>query len=319
MDPTSDLCKKLVDAMRNSLLQRMPADQRADLRWRSLHELQRIVGNWESRLIPCRPRRVHLAEGFDVHTSAVPQAHELAAIVAKIEEGADLAPHLSEKVTSAHSAATDARGKPVKMHRRRDLDLMLAAWGIHHLHLSGQIELNGFVTRGADLLFAAFKPNDAYLIGVYDHDSWARKEVLDVIVNNWPDAGIASVSQSGVTASVDLTDEEILDLRKAGGNAIVNVNGRAVIPGLMGLGGTSILITDHANETAHAIYRLDQQVIQHGVGVLDDHCDAPGFLTQADWVPALHTVAYGTLAGFEDSNAANNERFVPVAWLLPPR
>ncbi len=30
------------------------------------------------------------------------------------------------------------------MHRRCDLDLMLAAWGMHHLHLSSDIEEKGF-------------------------------------------------------------------------------------------------------------------------------------------------------------------------------
>ena len=74
--------------------------------------------------------------------------------------------------------------------READRDKMLAAWGIHHLHLSSAPGEGGFTARGPDLLYAMFQPDDAYLLGIYTHNDWARKELVEVIVNNWPDAGL---------------------------------------------------------------------------------------------------------------------------------
>lgn len=77
---------------------------------------------------------------------------------------------------------------------REDRDLMVADWGIHHLHLSSEIDSDGFVKRGGDLLFAAFGADDAYLIGIYQHlTDWARKEVLGdrrpQLADRWNHAG----------------------------------------------------------------------------------------------------------------------------------
>ncbi len=45
-----------------------------------------------------------------------------------------------------------------KNQRRSDLVLLMAEWGIHHLHLSTVMEADGFVRRTKDLLFAFFSP-----------------------------------------------------------------------------------------------------------------------------------------------------------------
>ena len=54
----------------------------------------------------------------------------------KIEAGDRLAPNLSRAVKLAH----DPKG-------RRDKDRLIADWGLHHLHLSGTVEADGFVQR----------------------------------------------------------------------------------------------------------------------------------------------------------------------------
>jgi hypothetical protein len=73
--------------------------------------------------------------------------------------------------------------------REKDLDRMLADWGIHHLHLSNELETDGFVTGGNELLFALFGRDDAYLVGIYTHEDWSHEELVPIIVRNWPGVG----------------------------------------------------------------------------------------------------------------------------------
>ena len=83
-------------------------------------------------------------------------------IVRAIEAGEDLTPRLSRGVKTAYEP------KPMRdkrLHRRRDLDLLIADWGVHHLHLGTTVCADGFVERGDDLLFAAFGDDTAYLLG----------------------------------------------------------------------------------------------------------------------------------------------------------
>lgn len=60
-------------------------------------------------------------------------------------------------MTTAYEPNPPARGK--KMHQKNDRDLLIADWGIHHLHFSTQIESDGFVIRTRDLLSAYFAPD----------------------------------------------------------------------------------------------------------------------------------------------------------------
>lgn len=52
-----------------------------------------------------------------------------------------LTPHLSRAVKVAH----EPNGAAAKLNRRKDRDLLVADWGLHHLHLSTAIEADGFV------------------------------------------------------------------------------------------------------------------------------------------------------------------------------
>ena len=76
---------------------------------------------------------------------------------------------------------------------RRDLDLLIADWGIHHLHLSP--ERDG--RRTGDLLFAVFRPDDAYLLQILPHGNWAELSLLETIVRNWPDGALINGALRG--------------------------------------------------------------------------------------------------------------------------
>jgi hypothetical protein len=55
----------------------------------------------------------------------------LTSLTQRIENGDDLKPFLSENI---EFAIDQSEGTP--RHLRKDLDLLLAEWGVHHLHLS---------------------------------------------------------------------------------------------------------------------------------------------------------------------------------------
>jgi hypothetical protein len=211
----ASLVDQLEEAARDYLLAELPADQAAELAQELLVDLLMTIFNWRTRLIPPVPRVCHQSAELVASTKATEHAAALAALMKKIETGDDLVPHLSPAVKFAH----DPKG-------RRDKDRLIADWGLHHLHLSETVEADGFVERDDDLLIAAFTPTDAYLVGVYPHGSWALKELLTLIVRNWPDSGVMLKLNGIVGLEPEPTDEERPALRNAGvAGSMVTIDG----------------------------------------------------------------------------------------------
>jgi hypothetical protein len=209
------LVEGLERACREHALVAMPADPTGGLAAMSLRDLLQTYGSWKARLVPARPRTVHISSELAASPEMAQHKTELNAIVAKMEAGALLRPHLSKRVRFAHDPAAKP-GDPLQ--RRKDRDLLIADWGIHHLHLSSEEEANGsgFVKRGGPLVFAIFRPDDAYLIGVFSHGDWALQKVLEIVVRNWPDAGLVLDSKNGLLPKHEFTDDDRLELRNGG-------------------------------------------------------------------------------------------------------
>ncbi|OAI39978.1 hypothetical protein AYO39_02165 [Actinobacteria bacterium SCGC AG-212-D09] len=139
--------------------------------------------------------------------------------------GEDLTPHLSERVETAYISESDRPGLPGQR-RDADRDRMLNAWGIHHLHLSSEPGRDGFNARGGDLLYAIFRPDHAYLLGIHTHNDWAREGLVRVIVRNWPDAGLFLRSNIVQGMTTQFTDDDRRQLRRAAVNeALYEVDG----------------------------------------------------------------------------------------------
>jgi hypothetical protein len=66
---------------------------------------------------------------------------------------------------------------------------MLNDWGVHHLHISTQVGVDGYVRRGGPLLFPVFRPQVAYLIDIMGHRDWTRHHVLEMLATEWPNEG----------------------------------------------------------------------------------------------------------------------------------
>jgi hypothetical protein len=224
-DKNTDLADRVEDAVRAYLLRKMPPDPSGELAAKPFRELLHIYGNWRGRHPYPRPRVVHRSREMDASAEAQTFSPAIDELVRKMQAGEDLKPHLSRAVDTAFLSTQERAALP-RSQRERDLDRMLADWGIHHLHLSSVVEADGFVQRGNELLFAVFTRDDAYLVGIYTHRDWLHEDLVPIIVRNWPGVGPfrkLNYAQGPVQPS---TDEQRRRNRRAGvSGGFVEVDG----------------------------------------------------------------------------------------------
>jgi len=233
----------LEEDIRNFVLANLPRDPSVaqELAAKNAHELLMIYVNWSSRQVAPQPRFVHLSGVLKSNPFffAAEYRPALDEIVAKLRGGEDITPHLSRGIKVAYQSQRKAQQLPLG--KRRDLDLLLNDWGVHHLHLSTEIEADGFVKRTTSLLFAIFKPNDTYLIDIVDHGGWTREHVIRAIANEWPMAGIVYQLVGVVGLSRTVSDPDRKRLRNAGINCFCEFDGKVFVPpGGLTSAGTSV-------------------------------------------------------------------------------
>lgn len=205
--------------------------------------------NWRSRFVPAHPRAVHESAALQINPLRTAPQYRAAidAIINKITCGHDLTPHLSERVTTGYIPDR----KPT-FSNRRDLDLLLNDWGVHHLHLSTTIEPNGFVTRTGPLLLAAFDPHDAYLIDILPaHGGWESEHVAHILIDEWPTSSFVHfVGAEPAITSATVVDQDRKLLRNNGINSgWIHRHGKlyAIGHGGMTSAGTAVASTQRAN------------------------------------------------------------------------
>ena len=246
-----DLVDRLEDELRSHLLTQMPTDPTGELSSKDLGSLLIIWFNWRDRTIAARPRTVHVAVELSTSSKSTEHAASLAALTAEVERGADLAPRLSACTAVAYIPESERS----EQWRRDDLDLLLADWGVHHLHL---LETYGGA-RGPDLLFAAFKPGDAYFIGIYPHGAWTDLGIVETIVRNWPIAGILLGSHSGLRLATQPTAVEYRKMRRSGVFVPIEVDGVLFFPRGQSMAGTAMDAAQRSNHIMHALRGLREQ------------------------------------------------------------
>ena len=221
-----------------------------------LQSLLVVVMNWRARLISPRPRTVHLSQAIQ-HQPAL-QAHKyvLREISQDLEAGRSLTPRLS---TEADSIVLPPAQQSKRSKRR--LDAMLSDWGVYHLHLGAQGHSRSrYVERTGDLLFLLVGADDAWLIGVYDHDQWAAEDVLRVIVTEWLEHSKFHELPQGVAPATVVDPDWWLELRNGGVNTILSIDGRHYMAGDMTLEHGSLAITEAANGILIALERADAEI-----------------------------------------------------------
>lgn len=250
------------DDIRAAVLAAIPNETNAadELGAMSASELLIIYFNWLNRHIAPRRRRVHQSKEFKVGSNRLEQDLQAALrkILKDIRHGKNLTRYLSKRVTTAYVPRSER--KP-GLRKRPDLDLLLNAWGVHHLHVSKELGPDGFVVRSGPLLFVAFTATDAYVIDVMTHQDFHRRRILEVMVRTWPNAGLTMGSISGARLTKQHSEEEGKELREAGVSVLEEIDGRVVMArDSVTTAGTSLQATRRTNDVMHKLDGLEKEL-----------------------------------------------------------
>lgn len=232
-------------------------DVLAEINSKDARELLIVYHNWMSRHVFATRRKVHVSAAYTANPIATQRKSDLDALIAKIENGEELKPHLSLRVEVVLETSSK------KLNRRKDLDLMLIEWEVHHLHISQQMRSDGFVERDDPLLFAVFHGGDAYLLDIMTHRDFNRDHILEIMAREWPKARLLHELKAppgqrilGLAKSHGEDDRNVL--RKAGVNVLVEIDGKVYKPaGGMTTAGTSIRASLAADRVIRATEKLE--------------------------------------------------------------
>jgi len=221
----TDLADRIEVAVRRYVIAKMPPDPSTELAGKPFRDLLHTYYNWRGRVPFARPRTVHQSKEMLASAEAQTFSTEIAELVRKMEAGEGLKPHLSENVDTAFLSVRERAALP-QHKQEKNLDRMLADWGVYHLHLSNQLKPNGFVRRGNELLFAVFTRDDAYLVGIYTHADWSREELAPIIIRNWPGVGpFYKLNYAQGPAHVPAEEERKLARKQGASSGFVEVDG----------------------------------------------------------------------------------------------
>jgi hypothetical protein len=306
--PNEGLVDDIEDTVRQHVIAKMPPDVSGELSAMPLRQVLGIYWTWRQRFPSTRVRTVHRSRELDASPQARQYASELAELVRKMQAGEDLTPHLSERVETAFISEQQRPSLP-EGQRDNDHDRMLAAWGIHHLHLSSAPGPGRFNARGGDLLYAMFQPDDAYLLGFYNHSDWSRRELVAVAVSNWPDAGLFPRANYVLGTTAQFTDDDRRALRRAGINDFVEVNGAVYGPGGIGTtaAGTSMAADRRAMAYMEGLRQLREDLDHRLVAFGRELDQAAGRPVTGDWMAHVYGNKIGLLRG--------DDAFIGIPWL----
>ncbi len=229
----ADGCRELV---REEFIQaahpraREPLDR---LGWRGVY-VESTLQRW--RIPDAVPRRVLTCPEFDQEVSTIAEDDRMAlgAALRSIEDGEDLTPLLSKWATRVHA-------------KRRDR--FLADWQLHHIHLR---------PGSSDLLFIHFTRQNAYVVALRPHDSWAEHELAHRIQRHWPGL-IFTGTLAAFRPMQTATDQELKSAQQAGLYVIFpDEQGMAIVGRGLTASGHPIDLIDAANNLEHALWALER-------------------------------------------------------------
>lgn len=136
-----------------------------------------------------------------------------------------------------------------------------------------------------------FTETDAYLIGIYAHqpnDNWAAEDIFRVLVENWPDEGLVIESRYAIGLTQTFNDEDRLQLRNAGVNAMFEIDGRVYSPASHGMTATGEPMAA-AMESSGLAWSLDDWRSNYDRNIRK----AQGGHPDAIWWPMIHIATPG--------------------------
>lgn len=223
---------------RNEILRHLPRDRydvaaTIALTTKRTDDLLITFLNWSSRLVHPHARTVHVSRELSARAAFATYRTDLDRIIKKISDGTDVGPHLSKLIKYGYTLPSGSRN----LNARKDMDMLLNDWGVHHLHLSNVIEPDGFVKRDGPLLFAIFMQTDAYLIDVLGHSDWTNQHLVEVVVRNWPAANLFLRSNGLLPSKQPMSALVRKRLRGNGYTTMIEVDGAVYAPRTLGITG----------------------------------------------------------------------------------
>lgn len=229
-----------------------PSFTMSELDFRSLHQ---VYATWRGRVPAAQPRNVHVSRELFNNPDRAHYSAGLSHVLREVAQGDSLRPRMSTLIEHAYTPRTHPLLTRKRHRRQPEVDRLLGDWGLHHLHVYSEPHRSrpGFTRRSPHVLFAAFTSRDAYLIDLVAHETeganWAALAILEVIVNNWPEAGILLPSLTALRLKDDnWSDEDRRNLRAAGiATGAVEIGGQVWAAGLGGqsLSGVPARVSQH--------------------------------------------------------------------------
>jgi hypothetical protein len=190
---------------------------------------------------------------------------------------------------------------PKNLNKRKDLDLLLNDWGIHHLHLSNKIDVDGFAKRQRtkeeeQLLFVVFTRDHAFLLDLASHGSWTDTRLVEIAVRNWPQMRLFH-SLDVLPGPTQFSGDQIKEIRGAGLSTHIVVDGSVYISSTLGISsaGTSSIVALEANRLIKNI-ALHEKMIHENPDYLHPSLEKMG----AVWPdkPEIHLVFVDDVSSF---------------------
>lgn len=247
IDFLSDLSGELQAVLEKSGLN-VPSPEQLRQQDKRSEELKEKIENYDlknllhhfftvySRRVPVRKWNVHISDKLS-------DSNAINEIVNKLLHGDDVNALLSNRVR--------------KLNQCKFADLLLAEWGIHHLHFEE--------SRSNELLFIYFSESDAYLIDILQHEkadgsvvTWTNTDLIQVMHDNWPAVLQPYVFKENSQSPV-LTTEERRTLRnRAVTTTVIVSDGTEYMP--MGGGYSASKHPTHAIVRSDILYRKVKQL-----------------------------------------------------------
>lgn len=163
--------------------------------------------NLKKRVVQPKVRTVHLPTGFSCPTHLQTGFDNL---VHKVRSGQNLFPHLSRQIFNPEFS-----------------DGMLFDWGIQHFHLglTPDNRRPELIAGTSEVVYAAIEDHDFYVLGINHHGAWADKDLLRIMRDNYPQLLSHHKMEGIIALETTFTENEHIQLRKAGVNTIVDLDG----------------------------------------------------------------------------------------------
>jgi hypothetical protein len=225
---------------------------------------------WLLRLPARSPRRVHRSWTARTKILRPLEIQGLERVANCLEAGGNLLPFLGDasRTIRQRSREIPKTGSAVG-NKRWQPDLLFLDWGIHHFHLGPDLEAKEEkVLRSARVLFAYLTEQDAYLLDVLSHTrtdggiAWADKGLLETLSHEWPGVMDRFELRGALAPSAlhEPTSTEIHELRRAGANSLVALNGKMYMGPGMGLATdrSSMRAVKLSSEIRCELHRMEQ-------------------------------------------------------------